>query len=54
MPGTVFIDAEGKIIDRASGGLKRPYLEAEMRKLAGEPAALPTDNEKPAKKKAVK
>jgi thiol-disulfide isomerase/thioredoxin len=54
MPGTVFIDAEGKIIDQASGGLKRPYLEAEMRKLAGEPAALPTDNEKPAKKKGVK
>ncbi len=54
MPGTVFIDAEGKIIDRASGGLKRPYLEAEMEKLAGEPAALPTDNEKPAKQKAAK
>jgi thiol-disulfide isomerase/thioredoxin len=54
MPGTVFIDAEGNIVDRASGGLKRPSLEARMRKLAGEPAALPADNEKPAKKKAVK
>ncbi len=52
MPGTVFIDAEGKIMDRASGGLKRPYLEAEMKKLAGEPASLPEDNEKPAKKNA--
>ncbi len=49
MPGTVFIDADGNIVDRASGGLKRPYLEAEMRKLAGEPASLPAGKEKPAK-----
>jgi hypothetical protein len=52
MPGTVFIDAEGNIVERASGGLKRPYLEAQMRKVAGEPASLPTDNEKPARKAA--
>jgi thiol-disulfide isomerase/thioredoxin len=50
MPGTVFINAEGNIVERASGGLKRPYLEAEMRKLAGEPAPLPPGNGKPAKK----
>lgn len=54
MPGTVFIDAEGNIVDRASGRLKRPYLEEQMRKLAGEPASLPSDNEKPANKKTTK
>lgn len=50
MPGTVFINAEGNIVERASGGLKRPYLEAQMQKLAGAPAALPTDDKKPAQK----
>ena len=34
MPGTVFIDAEGKIVDRVSGALKRPDLEQRLRKLA--------------------
>ena len=38
MPGTVFIDAEGSIVDRVSGALKRPDLEQRLRKLAGEPA----------------
>jgi thiol-disulfide isomerase/thioredoxin len=52
MPGTVFIDGEGNIVERASGALKRPYLEAQMRKLAGEPAPLPSGQEKPAKKAA--
>ena len=37
MPGTVFIDADGKIVDRITGALKRPELEQELRKLAGEP-----------------
>jgi thiol-disulfide isomerase/thioredoxin len=37
MPGTVFIDAEGKIVDRITGALKRPDLEQRLRKLAGEP-----------------
>ena len=50
MPGTVFIDAEGNIVERASGGLKRPYLEEQMKKLAGDPASLPADHERPAKK----
>ncbi|HKD79121.1 MAG TPA: TlpA disulfide reductase family protein [Candidatus Angelobacter sp.] len=54
MPGTVFIDAEGKIVERASGGLKRPYLEGQMRKLAGEPEALPTNHVKPAGKTSNK
>src|ERR1041385_1933381 len=31
MPGTVFIDAEGKIVDRVSGALKRPDLDQRMR-----------------------
>ncbi len=39
MPGTVFIDADGKIIDRITGALKRPDLEQRLRKLAGEPEA---------------
>jgi thiol-disulfide isomerase/thioredoxin len=42
MPGTVFIDAEGKIIDRITGALKRPDLEQRLRKLAGEPEPSPT------------
>ena len=37
MPGTVFIDAEGKIVDRITGALKRPDLEKRLRKLTGEP-----------------
>ena len=44
MPGTVFIDAEGKIVDRITGALKRPDLEQRLRKLAGEPEAGPTSN----------
>jgi len=41
MPGTVFIDAEGNIVDRVSGALKRPDLEQRLRKLAGEPGPAP-------------
>jgi thiol-disulfide isomerase/thioredoxin len=43
MPGTVFIDAEGKIVDRITGALKRPDLEQRLRNLAGapEPSATP-------------
>src|ERR1700739_3366448 len=47
MPGTVFIDAEGKIVDRITGALKRPELEQELRKLAGEPEANPTSTPSP-------
>ena len=54
MPGTVFIDAEGKIVDRITGALKRPELEQELRKLAGEPEAGPTPTPKAEKKKAGK
>ena len=54
MPGTVFIDAEGKIVDRVSGALKRPELEQRLRKLAGEPEANPTPAPKAEKKKASK
>jgi cytochrome c biogenesis protein CcmG, thiol:disulfide interchange protein DsbE len=56
MPGTVFIDAEGKIVDRITGALKRPELEQELRKLAAEPEPAPTPKattknaSKPAKK----
>jgi cytochrome c biogenesis protein CcmG, thiol:disulfide interchange protein DsbE len=41
MPGTVFIDAQGNIVDRVSGALKRPDLEERLRKLAGEPEPKP-------------
>jgi thiol-disulfide isomerase/thioredoxin len=41
MPGTVFIDAEGNIVDRVSGKLKRPDLAKRLRKLTGEPEPGP-------------
>ena len=44
MPGTVFIDSEGNIVDRVSGRLTRPDLEPRLKKLAGEPDA--SDNKK--------
>ena len=50
MPGTVFLDSEGKIVDRFTGALKRPYLEQELRKLAGEPG--PSSTPKAATKNA--
>lgn len=34
MPGTVFIDAEGNIVDRVSGALKRDDLDNRLEKLA--------------------
>jgi cytochrome c biogenesis protein CcmG, thiol:disulfide interchange protein DsbE len=42
MPGTVFIDAEGNIVDRLSGALKRTDLQQRLRKLTGEPEPTPT------------
>ncbi|MGZ4828267.1 MAG: TlpA family protein disulfide reductase [Candidatus Angelobacter sp.] len=56
MPGTVFIDAEGKIVDRITGALKRPDLEQRLRTLAGEPEPEPTPTPAPktVKKKAGK
>jgi len=38
MPGTVFIDSRGNIVDRLSGALKRGELEDRLKKLAGERA----------------
>jgi cytochrome c biogenesis protein CcmG, thiol:disulfide interchange protein DsbE len=49
MPGTVLIDADGKIVDRLTGALKRPDLEERLRKLAGEPEPAPTPAHKAAK-----
>src|SRR6478609_1501175 len=54
MPGTVFIDAEGKIIDRRTGALKKPDLEQQLRKLAGEPEPTPTSAHRAAKKNRSK
>ena len=56
MPGTVFLDSEGKIVDRFTGALKRLYLEQELRKLAGEPepAATPKAATKNASKSSRK
>ena len=43
MPGTVFIDAQGNIVDRVSGALKRDDLESRLQKLAaGTLAPSPT------------
>lgn len=52
MPGTIFIDAEGNIVDRVSGKLKRTELARRLRKLTGEPEPTPPV-QKP-KKKAKK
>jgi hypothetical protein len=54
MPGTVFLDAEGKVIDRVTGALKRQDLEQRLRKLAGEPEPRPTPTHKAGKKKGGK
>src|SRR5882724_1988837 len=56
MPGTVFIDAEGKIVDRFCGALKRTDLQKRLRKLTGEHELEPTPTPIPkaAKKKPVK
>jgi thiol-disulfide isomerase/thioredoxin len=56
MPGTVFIDAEGNIVDRLSGALKRTDLQKRLRKLMGEPEPEPTPApiRKAAKKKPAK
>ncbi|HSK44750.1 MAG TPA: TlpA disulfide reductase family protein [Candidatus Binatia bacterium] len=54
MPGPVFIDTDGKIVDRLSGALKRPDLEQRLRKLAGEPDPAPTPTTMAEKKKAGK
>jgi len=54
MPGTVFIDAAGKIVDRITGALKRQELEQRLRKLAGEPEPTPTPIHKAGKKKGRK
>jgi thiol-disulfide isomerase/thioredoxin len=52
MPGTVFIDDKGNIMDRLSGVLKRPALEERMKKLAGAPAPL-SSAKKPAGKRSA-
>lgn len=53
MPGTVFIDADGNIVDRLSGALKRTQLEARLKKMAGDPAPLAAAK-KPANKPSKK
>lgn len=55
MPGTIFIDAEGNIVDRISGSLKREDLESRLPKLvAGTlvPTPTPTPAKKPVKNPA--
>ena len=47
MPGTVFIDGEGNIVDRLSGGLKRAELEERLKKLTGD--SSPSAAKKPAR-----
>src|SRR5712675_953902 len=56
MPGTVFIDTEGNIVDRLSGALKRQDLQQRLRKLTGEPDPAPaaTPTHKAARKKRGK
>ena len=54
MPGTVFIDADGKIVDRRTGALKKPDLEQLLRRLAREPEPTPRPAHKAAKKNRSK
>jgi len=49
MPGTVFIDSDGNIVDRLSGALKRSELEERLKKLAADPDALPAAKSRPKK-----
>jgi thiol-disulfide isomerase/thioredoxin len=35
LPGTIFIDADGFIVDKVEGALKRPYLEYRLAHLTG-------------------
>lgn len=51
MPGTVFIDAEGNIVDRLSGALKRDQLEDRLPKLAAG-TLVPSPTPSPVKKSA--
>jgi thiol-disulfide isomerase/thioredoxin len=51
MPGTVFIDAQGNIVDRVSGALKRDDLETRLQKLAAG-ILVPSPTPPPAKKPA--
>jgi thiol-disulfide isomerase/thioredoxin len=37
LPGTIFIDAEGKIVDKVEGALKRPDLEKRLAQMTGTP-----------------
>lgn len=52
MPGTVFIDAEGNIVDRVTGALKRDDLENRLQKLTAEApgAASPSPTPTPISK----
>ena len=54
MPGTVFIDAEGKIVDRVSGKLQRADFTARLKKLAGEPDPATVPPQKTKKNSAKK
>jgi thiol-disulfide isomerase/thioredoxin len=53
MPGTVFIDAEGNIVDRVSGKLQRADFIARLKKLAGAPDPVTVPPQK-AKKNPTK
>jgi thiol-disulfide isomerase/thioredoxin len=44
LPGTIFIDADGVIVDKVEGALKRPYLEYRLAHLTG--TALPNTTAK--------
>jgi cytochrome c biogenesis protein CcmG/thiol:disulfide interchange protein DsbE len=54
MPGTIFIDAEGNIVDRVSGALKRTDLGQRLRKLTGEPEPARTATKKAKKTSSEK
>ena len=55
-PLVLVVDADGKIVDRITGALKRPDLQQRLRMLAGEPepAATPKATQKKAGKSSRK
>jgi thiol-disulfide isomerase/thioredoxin len=41
LPDTMFFDADGKLVGKSVGALKRPYLERRLAEMTGTPVAKP-------------
>lgn len=47
LPDTMFFDADGKLVGKSVGALKRPELERRLAEMMGTPAHTPSDPETP-------